>query len=324
MKNLFKSIAIFAFVFSLTSCEDDENTTTPAQQTITDIAVGNPDFSTLVTALTRTNLAGTLDGTGQFTVFAPTNAAFETFFASLGSNVNVNNVDEATLRNILLNHVISSEVKSSDIQTGYVSTLSPINATAGAPTISMFIQKNGANVFINGGTATSGVRVTTADVDASNGVIHIVNAVIAIPTVVDHALANPNFSSLVGALTSDGQPDFVSILSAEGPFTVFAPTNDAFTALTPELVALDVTLTPELLTTVLQYHVVSGRILASNLTPAPITVTPLAGGTWSVSTTGGAKITDGNSRVSNIIVTDVQASNGVIHALDKVLLPALN
>jgi len=322
MKNLFKSVLALVLVFSITSCDDDENPA-PAQQTITGIAAGNPDFSTLVTALTRTNLAATLDGSGQFTVFAPTNAAFTTFFASIGPNVTVNNVNEAVLRNILLNHVIGAEVKSTAIMTGYVSTLSPISSAANAPTISMFIRKEGANVFINGGTATTGVRVTTADVDASNGVIHIVNAVIGIPTVVNHALANPNFSSLVGALTSPGQPDFVSILSAAGPFTVFAPVNAAFTALGPELDALDVDLTAELLTTVLQYHVVAGRILSSSLTAAPITVTPLAGGTWSVSTTGGAKITDGNGRVANIVATDVQASNGVIHAIDKVIIPSL-
>jgi len=322
MKNLIKSFAVLALIFSLTSCDDD-NDNGASQQTIAEIAISNPDFSTLVTALQRTNLAGALDGNGQFTVFAPTNAAFDTFFASLGSNVNVNNVPEATLRNVLLNHVISGEVKSGAIATGYVSTLSPISAEANAPTISMFIRKDGANVFINGGTATTGVRVTTADVDASNGVIHVVNAVIGIPTVVDHALANPNFSSLVSALTSEGQPDFVTILSGTGPFTVFAPTNAAFTALTPELQTLGVTLTPSLLTTVLQYHVVSGRILSSSLTPAAITVTPLAGGTWSVSTTGGAKITDGQNRVTNIVATDVQASNGVIHALDKVLVPAI-
>jgi uncharacterized surface protein with fasciclin (FAS1) repeats len=322
MKNLFKSVLALVLVFSIASCDDDENPA-PAQQTITDIAAGIPEFSILVTALTRTNLAATLDGSGQFTVFAPTNTAFNAFFASLGANVTVENINEATLRNVLLNHVIGAEVKSTAIMTGYVSTLSPVSAMSGAPTISMFIQKEGANVFINGGTATTGVRVTTADVDASNGVIHIVNAVIGSPTVVDHALANPNFSSLVGALTSDGQPDFVAILSTDGPFTVFAPVNAAFAALAPELVTLQVTLTPALLTTVLQYHVVSGRILSSSLTAAPITVTPLAGGTWSVTTTGGAKITDGNGRVANIVATDVQASNGVIHAIDKVIIPSL-
>jgi uncharacterized surface protein with fasciclin (FAS1) repeats len=319
MKNVLKTFAMIALVLSITSCDDDD----PVQPTITGIASANAEFSTLVTALTRTNLAATLDGSGQFTVFAPTNAAFAAFFATLGANVTVDNVDEAALRNILLNHVIAAEVKSGAIMTGYVSTLSPVSAAAGAPTISMFIQKEGANVFVNGGTATTGVRVTTADVDASNGVIHIVNAVIGIPTVVDHAIANPNFSSLVGALTSEGQPNFVDILSAAGPFTVFAPVNEAFADLGTELETLDVDLTPELLTTVLQYHVVAGRILSSSLTAAPMTVTPLDGGTWSVSTTGGAKITDGNGRVATIIATDVQARNGVIHAINKVLIPNL-
>ena len=105
---------------------------------------------------------------------------------------------------------------------------------------------------------------------------------------------------------------------------MFAPTNAAFTALTPELAAIPLTPTSAQLTTVLQYHVVSpANVLASTLTNGMV-VTPLAGGTFTVNTTSGATITDGNGRVTNIIATDVQASNGVIHAVDRVLLPSFN
>jgi uncharacterized surface protein with fasciclin (FAS1) repeats len=328
MKKLFRNVAIVALSIVAISCSKDENQ--PAQQTITEIAVATPDFSTLVTALTRTDLDGVLDEPGTYTVFAPTNAAFNTFFASLGANVTVDNVDVNVLKSILLNHVIGSEIKSAAIPASvYVSTLSPINATTNAPTISMFVQKSGMNVFINGGTATTGVRVTTADVDASNGVIHIVNAVIPIPTVVTFAAADPNFSTLVAALTRDGNTtDFVSVLSGTGPFTVFAPTNDAFGALLTELDVPNLAAIPEpTLDAVLKYHVASGNVRSSALTPNGVTtVTSILGAnsTFNITLpgTGGniANVIDLAGRASGIVAVDVQAGNGVIHVLNRVLL----
>jgi uncharacterized surface protein with fasciclin (FAS1) repeats len=159
---------------------------------------------------------------------------------------------------------------------------------------------------------------------ASNGVIHIVDKVINLPTVVTHATANPNFTSLVGALTGAGQPDFVSILSGTGPFTVFAPTNAAFTALNTELAPGGIaSVSTANLTRTLQYHVVSpANVLSSTLTEGQ-TVTPILtpSQTFKIQLAGGAKILDASNRLSNIVVTDVQCSNGVIHAIDKVLLP---
>ena len=128
MKKFQKFAMIALLAIGTIACDSDDDAA-PAQQTITEIAVANPDFSTLVTALTRTDLADVLDGSGQYTVFAPTNAAFTTFFTSLGPNVNVNNVDVDVLEKILLNHVIATEIKSSAIPAStYVSTLSPFNS----------------------------------------------------------------------------------------------------------------------------------------------------------------------------------------------------
>ena len=110
MKNLIKKFTIACFALTVLSCSDDDNNNSNQPQTIADIAIAGADFSILETALTRTNLVATLDGAGSFTVFAPTNDAFNTFFASLGSNVNVNNVDVNVLRAILLNHVINEEI----------------------------------------------------------------------------------------------------------------------------------------------------------------------------------------------------------------------
>ena len=119
-------------------------------------------------------------------------------------------------------------------------------------TLSMYVDIT-SSVKLNGVA-----NVTIADVIASNGVIHVVDAVIGLPTIVTHALANKNFSSLVSALTGAGQPDFVTILSGTGPFTVFAPTNTAFTALNTELAPGGIAgVSAANLTKVLQYHVVS-------------------------------------------------------------------
>lgn len=312
-------MSIACLALTMLSCSDDDNNTNE-QKTIADIAMSNPDFSTLVTALNRTGLTETLDGTGQFTVFAPTNAAFDTFFASLGEDVTVNNVDEGVLKTVLLNHVIGSEIKSTAIPTSaYVSTLSPINSAANAPTISMFVQKTGAVVSLNGGSTTprKGAEVTTPDVDASNGVIHIVNRVIQIPTIVDHAIANPNFSTLTSLLVEQGLVPTLSETTGS-PFTVFAPVNTAFDSATLNLYS---GLSNDLKTQVLTYHVVGGVNVRSNAIPSG-EITTLQGESFSIT---GTSINDAGSTVNkNIILTDVQGSNGVVHAIDKVLLPAFN
>lgn len=316
MKNLIKKMSIACLAITMFSCSSDDDA--PAQQTIADIAIANADFSILETALTRTNLVATLDGSGQFTVFAPTDAAFNTFFTSLGAGVNVNNVDVNVLKAILLNHVIGSEIKSTAIPAStYVSTLSPFNSTTNSPTISMFVQKSGATVTINGGVSNGGAVVSTADVDASNGVIHIVNSVIKIPTIKNHAIANPSFSTLTSLLVAQG---LVTTLdgTAGSPFTVFAPVNDAFDTAT---LALYGGLSNDNKTAVLLYHVVGGVNVRSNAIPSG-DITTLQGEAFSIT---GTSINDAGSTVNkNIILTDVQCSNGVVHAIDKVLLPAFN
>ncbi|MCB0576373.1 MAG: fasciclin domain-containing protein, partial [Saprospiraceae bacterium] len=149
------------------------------------------------------------------------------------------------------------------------------------------------------------------------------NKVIVPPTVVNHALNNPNFSILVTALTrSDLSVDYVSTLSGDGPFTVFAPTNDAFADLLTELGANSLDDIPAAtLDAVLQYHVVAGaNVLASQLSDEQV-VTTFQGGTFKVDLSSGAQIIDAQNRTANIILTDVQGTNGVVHAIDKVILP---
>lgn len=323
MKNVFKTFAMIAFVLSLNACSDDDNNNkAPQAKTIATIASETPDLSILVQALDRAGLVQTFNSAGDYTVFAPTNAAFQQFLTANGFT-SLEQVPLPLLTEVLKNHVLAESLESTELSSSYYKTLAKGSASS-TNTLSMFINV-ASGVVINGGTTNGGANVITsmANIKASNGVIHIVDHVIGLPSVVNHAIANPNFSSLVGALTSEGQPNFVSILSGTGPFTIFAPTNDAFTSLSAELAEMNFTPTSSQLTTILQYHVVSpANVLAATITDGQV-VTPLAGGTFTINTVGGVKITDGSGRVSNIIATDVQATNGVIHAIDKVLLPAL-
>ncbi|MNX28469.1 Fasciclin domain protein [compost metagenome] len=314
-----KNLALIVLFSVLAISCDDDNDTAPVDNSITGIASNTPDLSILVQALEKTELTTTLQASGSYTVFAPTNAAF-TAFLTTTPYATINDVPKAALTEILLNHVISTTLKSTDLTTGYIKTLAKGPASS-TNTLSMYVNTASNMVVLNGGA-----MVSTADIMASNGVIHIVDEVIGLPTIVTHATANPNFTSLVGALTGAGQPDFVSILSGTGPFTVFAPTNDAFTALNTELAPGGIaSVSAANLTKVLQYHVVgAANVLAATLTEGQI-VTPILAPaqTFTIQLSGGAKIKDANNRISTIVATDVQCSNGVIHAIDKVILPIL-
>ncbi|RXP51594.1 fasciclin domain-containing protein [Lutibacter sp. HS1-25] len=293
----------------------------PTTNNIADFVVANQaNYSNLLAALQKADLVETLKSAGPFTVFAPNNAAFSAFLSDAGF-ANLDAVPVDALIQILLNHVIMGDVRSTDIETGYVSTLS--TATPNGKKMSMYIEKTSV-VKINGMS-----MVTNADNVVDNGVIHLVDKVIGLPTVVTFATSNANFSTLVAALTRNDQPNFVATLStANGtnpaPFTVFAPTNEAFGNLltelnAPNLAAIDAAT----LTATLNSHVVAGaNVIASQLSDN-MTVTTL-GGNITANVTGGAKLTDANNRNSNIIAYDVQASNGVVHVIDKVILPALN
>lgn len=316
MRNFFKPL-LFSGVAMLCiiSCDDnDDNMMT--EKTTYELVSSDSNLSSLKAAIDKAGLSATLNQSGTFTLFAPTNAAFATFLQANGY-ASLNDVPTAALKTLLMNHVLNSEVKAAAISTGYVSTLAMGSASSTRP-ISMFINTNGG-VKINGVS-----NVVATDIDANNGVIHKVDAVIGLPTIVTHATANPQFTSLVSALTRSDMPNFVGILSgtANSPFTVFAPTNTAFSSLLTEIGAANLAAIPKTtLENTLKYHVVTGANVGSNNLTNNMMVPTFQGGSFKITTTGGAKITDNNNRVSNIIVTDVQCSNGIIHAIDKVLLP---
>jgi transforming growth factor-beta-induced protein len=174
------------------------------------------------------------------------------------------------------------------------------------------------NVYINDS------QVVITDIETSNGVIHVIDSVLLPPaeegammekTIVDVAIADGRFNTLAAALTA---ADLVDTLKGEGPFTVFAPTDDAFAALPAG--TLDNLLKPEnkqALTDILLYHVVSGKVMAADVV-----------GLTSAPTVLGKDITitvkDGKVFLNDtvqVIITDIEASNGVIHVIDAVLLP---
>lgn len=319
MKILLKIIPILLVTFLLfQSCNNNDDDNVEEPSTIINLAVDSADLTSLVAALERTNLVSTLQGEGPFTVLAPSNDAFVTFLSANNFN-SLEDVPVDVLTNILLNHVISGSVLSSDLSTGYANTL----ATSSASQTSMSIY-----IDVSNGVNFNGVSsVTSADILAVNGVIHKVDAVIGLPSVVTFATADPNFSTLVSALTrNDLTTDFISILStttgtSPAPFTVFAPINDAFNRLLTELNLTSLSEIDEpTLDIVLKYHVVGGaNVLDSSLTD-DLTVSTL-GGDITANVTGGATLTDANGRIADIIVTNVQANNGVIHAINKVILP---
>ena len=182
-------------------------------------------------------------------------------------------------------------------------------------------------MFINtaNGVRLNGVSsVSIPNVEATNGVIHVVDAVIGLPTVVTFATADPNFSTLVAALTRESSFTFVSTLSsttAPAPFTVFAPTNTAFGSLLTELNVANLAAIPTAtLSATLNMHVVAGANVQSTALTNNMPISTL-GGTITANITGGATLTDSRNRVSNITAVNVQAVNGVIHVINKVILP---
>ena len=312
-----------ALVFGATSCEkenDDPINQGPQLQTIAEIAAGNSDFSILVDALTRTDLVDALnDPNATLTVFAPNNAAFQDLLTELGL-ADLDAVENALgtdgLKNVLLYHVLGAKVMSGQVMTGYASSLAE-NGTSDA--LSMYISTDGG-VKIN-----DRAMVSTPDLEASNGVIHVINKVILPQSIFELLKVNPEFSSLVTALTvADGDLDGLFMDATAGPFTVFGPDDAAFVNLLQELNyadlnALVAALGTDGLADVLTYHAVSGNVNSDEVPTGDVAT--VNGANINISTSGGVMITDQNARESSVTYVDIQGTNGVVHKINKVLLP---
>ena len=323
MKNFLKKITPIAFImiFTLVSCNDDDGDTMmmeEEQKTIAGIAVADENFSILVDALTRTGLVSVVsDVTAELTVFAPTNDAF----VALLSELDMTSLDEVEaalttegLKNVLLYHVLGAEVKSSSVSTGYV-------ATATEDKLSFYVNTSDG-VMLN-----DKAKVTTPDVDASNGVIHVIDKVILPLTINELIDLNWEFSSLQASLeAADGGLDALFADAEAGPYTLFAPNDMAFVDLLDELevqTLADVigAIGTDGLSNVLTYHAVSG-VVRSDAVPSG-TVPTVNGQNITISTTDGVVITDVGGDMAGVIATDIQGTNGVIHVIDEVLMPSL-
>lgn len=307
-----QAVLVLSLALFITSCgeDTDDDTTMPEPMTIADIVEDTERFSSLKAALERADLLETVRS-GEFTVFAPDNDAFDTFLDGTA----LADVDIDVLTQTLLNHVIGAKVESTGLSNGYVSTLAEESTTENPISLQVNID--------NGVVLNNTVNVIQADIAADNGIIHEVDAVIGVPNVVDLAIQG-DFSILVAALTrSDLTVDFVGTLSGTGPFTVFAPNDQAFLDLLAsnddwdELADIPVAT----LEAVLSYHVIAGaNVLSSTLTDGQV-VTTFEGSDITINTAGGATITDANGNTVNIVATDVQGSNGIVHVIDGVILP---
>jgi transforming growth factor-beta-induced protein len=289
------TIMTSAIMLTGVACSEDEDPVIENPIETVDIVetaiAGNPDeFNTLVQAVVAADLVSTLKGDGPFTVFAPTDAAF----AKLGVDISMLSKEELT--DILLYHVVAASVMSTDLENGFVQT-------AGGYSI---------EINTDEGARINTARVIQADVMATNGIIHVIDEVLLPPSedIVDKAISfTPDeFNTLVSAVV---QADLVSILKSEGPFTVFAPTDAAFENLGVDLA----TLSKEALTNILLYHVVPASVFSSDLSEG--SVETANGASIDISLDGGVRIND-----SNVIIANVQTTNGVIHVIDQVLIPA--
>lgn len=313
MKHLFRTrfaaaILLTLSAFTWVSCDKDDDT--PQQETITEVVVNNASFTILEAAVIRAGLADTLANTPNLTVFAPTDEAFTKAGLTLAA---INSTPVDALKNILKYHVLTSKVVSTAVPAGPNAEVTAFNGGK------LFVTRNSAGVFVNG------VKVTTADVSAANGVIHIVDRVIlpAAGNIVQVAQANSNFTYLVAAvLRADASGTSISgALTGAGPLTVFAPTNQAFIdAGFPTIASINAA-DPNTLKNILLYHVISARVFSSDLSEGAQPATA-QGAKVTITLSGGAKVKGTtNTTASTITATDLMATNGVIHVIDKVLLP---
>lgn len=327
MINWFKNVAgLCTVAFALAACggSDDTPPATPASPGTLAAEASARGFTALVAAADKAGLVPALSaGTSSLTVFAPTDAAFTAVATTLGfasATAMVTALDGPTLAKILQYHVLPTKKLASDLVAG------------GSTQPTLYSFEGAASTL--GVSTTGGVKltdevltqatVTAADVPASNGVIHVIDKVLVPPgvlNVVQMAQLNPAFSVLVEAVVA---ANLATTLSGAGPFTVFAPTDTAFTAALAELNLSKAQLlaSPDL-AGILTYHVVAGNVRAADVValPKPASVTTVQGTAFTVD--AALAITDGRARVANLAATDVIASNGVIHVIDKVLLPAV-
>lgn len=336
----FSMFAVFALVVAACGTSSDETTATTSEQesttteamtdvteaveedtSVVDLAISAGGFSTLAAAIDAAGLVETLEGQGPFTVFAPTDQAFEAALDALGITAEELLADIDTLTSILTYHVLDQEADSQ-----LVSTLDGESV----------VTVNGAEVaisIVDGAVMINDATVVSADLKADNGIVHVINSVLLPPefgqmdeasnSIADIVVGNEDFSILLAAVEAAGLTD--ALADPEATLTVFAPTNEAFEAafealgITPEELLADT----ETLTAILTYHVLGSIVTSPDIADAGVEEIP-------VETLSGQELVvvvgdDGSvsfmDQTAMVVQVDIEASNGVIHVIDAVLLP---
>jgi transforming growth factor-beta-induced protein len=266
--------------------------------TVVERAVVTPEVSTLTAAVGAAGLADVLSGPGPFTVFAPVNAAFD----GLDLDALLDPTNPGLLQDLLTYHVIAGEVRAADLVDG---------AQVGT------VEGNTVTIDLDGGARVNGANIVATDIEVDNGVIHLIDGVLLESLdVVQRAIVTPEVSTLTSTVVA---ADLAGVLAGPGPFTVFAPVNGAFAGLAPE--QIERLLDPAnigLLQKVLTYHVIPGEVRAADLVDGAAVAT-VEGSTVSIDLDGGARVNG-----ANIVATDIEVENGVIHLIDGVLLENLD
>lgn len=289
------------------ACDEPRATVSPARyivadKDIVDTAVAAGNFKTLAAALKAAGLVGTLKGEGPFTVFAPTDEAFAKLPAgTVESLLKPENKDK--LIAILTYHVVPGRVAAADVAS--MTTGATVNGQR------IDIASRGGGVQLDGRA-----NVTSADIECANGIIHVIDTVIMPSTrnIVETAGDAGSFSTLLAAAKAAG---LAEALQGKGPFTIFAPTDEAFAKLPKGTV--ESLLKPEnkgKLAAILSFHVIPGRVYADDIVRTTRSPRTLQGSTFDIA------VTIGNAKArAGLTATDIEASNGVIHVIDTVIMP---
>ena len=270
--------------------------------TVADIIVNSENHATLEAAVTAAGLADVLNGDGPFTIFAPTDAAFAALPAGAIDALLADPTGD--LKNIILYHALGSKVMSTDLSDGQTAT------TLLGKDITVTINNDG--VFIND------AKVTVADIEADNGVVHVINAVLTPPsnTVADIIANSADHTTLEAAIEAAG---LTVTLKGDGPFTVFAPTDDAFAALPAGTVDALLADPNGALKDILLYHVLGAKVMSTDLSDGQTATTLLGKDITVTINNDGVFIND-----AKVTVADIEADNGVVHVIDAVLTPPSN
>ncbi|WP_396218258.1 fasciclin domain-containing protein [Flavobacterium sp.] len=325
-----KALAVVTVALLSFSCESDSENVVEKYPTIVEVLDADAaNFSILKAALVKTGLLNTFRNPGSYTILAPKNSAF------IAAGINETTIQAmdptqvGALNRRLRYHVLTVGTLAADLPSnGYVNTFSPFG-TSTSTSISLYSNKTNG-VVINGGNTNGGATVLQADINASNGVIHVISHVLSVPKVHNLIIANPDLSSLVGVLTSAPQAAVLTDITttATGATTalsrtVFAPTNAAFGSAAFLTGQSDANITK-----VLRYHLVNNNLRASSSTSFASTAqtinTQLTGPQQTISIAAGTvKIADITAANATIRTINIQGSNGVAHIIDKVLQPTL-